>query len=59
LLTGHDLVRHGLQPGPLFKRLLDAVREAQLEGTVTTHRQALELVDRLLAAGEGETRPPG
>ena len=49
LLTGHDLTRHGLEPGPLFKRLLDAVREAQLEGTITTPKQATELVDRLLA----------
>jgi poly(A) polymerase len=48
LLTGHDLTRHGLEPGPLFKRLLDAVREAQLDGTVTTPKQALELVERLL-----------
>jgi poly(A) polymerase len=44
LLSGHDLVQLGLQPGPLFKRLLDAVREAQLEGTVTTREQALKLV---------------
>lgn len=50
LLSGHDLTRHGLEPGPQYKRLLDAVREAQLEGTVTTPRQALELVDRLLQA---------
>jgi poly(A) polymerase len=49
VITGHDLTRRGLQPGPLFKRLLDAVREAQLEGTITTQAQALELVDRLLA----------
>jgi poly(A) polymerase len=49
LLTGHDLVRHGLEPGPLFKRLLDAVREGQLDGTLQTPQQALELVDRLVA----------
>jgi poly(A) polymerase len=49
LLTGHDLTRHGLEPGPAFKRLLDAIREAQLDGTVTTSKQALELIDRLLA----------
>src|SRR5206468_10657727 len=31
LVTGHDLTQElGLEPGPLFKRLLDAVREAQL-----------------------------
>jgi poly(A) polymerase len=49
LLTGHDLARSGLEPGPLFKRLLDAVREAQLEGAVTNTKEARELVDRLLA----------
>jgi poly(A) polymerase len=48
LLTGHDLTRHGLEPGPQFKRLLDAVREAQLDGTITTGKQALDMVDRLL-----------
>jgi poly(A) polymerase len=52
LLTGHDLTRHGLEPGPLFKKLLDAVREGQLEGTITTPRQAFELVDRLAQDGK-------
>jgi poly(A) polymerase len=47
LVTGHDLARKGMQPGPLFKRLLDAVREAQLDGTVKTTKEALELVDRI------------
>jgi poly(A) polymerase len=56
LLTGHDLQRHGLQPGPDFKWLLDAVREGQLEGAITTAKQALALVDRLLA--ERAKKPP-
>jgi poly(A) polymerase len=47
LVTGHDLAQLGLEPGPIYKRLLDAVREAQLEGTVTTHDEALHLVQRL------------
>src|SRR5262249_35995262 len=59
VLTGDDLTRHGLQAGPLYKRLLDAVREAQLEGTVKTLKEALELVDRLLAEeGKGEPSAP-
>jgi poly(A) polymerase len=49
LLTGHDLLRHGLPQGPLFKHLLDAVREAQLDGTVKTGKESLQLVDHLLA----------
>jgi poly(A) polymerase len=52
LLTGDDLVRHGLEPGPSFKALLDAVREAQLEGTIASVEQGLSLVDRLIADGK-------
>jgi poly(A) polymerase len=51
VLTGEGLMELGLEPGPQFKRLLDAVREAQLEGTVKTKDQALELVKRLLREG--------
>jgi poly(A) polymerase len=47
LLTGDDLKEHGVPPGPVYKRLLDAVREAQLDGTITTKEQALGLVDQL------------
>ena len=41
VLTGDDLIALGLKPGPEFKRLLDAVREAQLEGRVRTKEEAL------------------
>jgi poly(A) polymerase len=51
LITGYDLMRHGLEQGPDFKRLLDAVREAQLDGAITTAEEALEMVDRLQAEG--------
>ena len=64
LVTGHDLVRHGLRPGPQFKVLLDRVREAQLEGQLHSKREALEWVDRELrpgeasvASGRGEAAP--
>jgi poly(A) polymerase len=49
LLTGHDLQRDGLEPGPLFKVLLGAVREAQLDSTIRTPSEARQLVARLLA----------
>jgi poly(A) polymerase len=54
LLTGHDLARMGLEPGPIFKNLLDAVREAQLEGTITTPREAQILVERMLEEEQKE-----
>jgi tRNA nucleotidyltransferase/poly(A) polymerase len=56
LLTGHDLMRLGLEPGPLYKRLLDAVREAQLDGAISNPKEARELVDRLLLAASEEDR---
>jgi poly(A) polymerase len=43
LLTGEDLIAMGLKPGPEFKRILDGVREAQLEGRVKTKEEAIEL----------------
>jgi poly(A) polymerase len=49
LLTGHDLLDRGFEQGPNFKILLDAVREAQLDGTISTQTQALELVNRLVS----------
>ncbi len=45
LITGHDLVRHGLEPEPHFATILEQVREAQLEGQIQTKRAALEWVD--------------
>jgi len=50
VLTGEDLIAMGMKPGPDFKRLLDAVREAQLEGRTPTKEQAHALVKQLLVA---------
>jgi poly(A) polymerase len=45
LLRGDDLIAQGYSPGPLFKRILQAVEDAQLEGRVHTRREALQLVE--------------
>jgi poly(A) polymerase len=49
LVTGDDLIAHGVPRGKAYQRLLQAVRDAQLEGEIHTKRQALALVDRLRA----------
>jgi poly(A) polymerase len=51
LVTGHDLIKLGITRGPRFKDLLDAVREAQLDGTIKTREQALDLLRRLATMG--------
>jgi len=47
LLTGDDLLAHGLTPGPQFRVLLDRARAAQLDGEIHTKDEALSLVERL------------
>ena len=43
VLTGDDLIRElDAEPGPKLGRLLQAVRNAQLDGTVRTREEALE-----------------
>jgi len=46
LITGDDLESAGLKPGPLFKKILDAVYDAQLEGRVKAKKEALEFAMR-------------
>lgn len=41
-VNGDDLIDLGRKPGPAFRRLLDAVYDAQLEGIVTSRDEALQ-----------------
>ncbi|HSV14582.1 MAG TPA: hypothetical protein VLI90_09995, partial [Tepidisphaeraceae bacterium] len=43
LITGDDLTAVGATPGPAFKRALDAVYDAQLEGNISSRAEALEM----------------
>ena len=47
LITGDDLIAHGIPPGKLFRHLLDRVRDAQLDGQIATQAEALRLVEQL------------
>ncbi len=44
LITGEDLKKLGMKPGPKFKEILDAVSTRQLEGTLRTSEEALAWV---------------
>jgi tRNA nucleotidyltransferase/poly(A) polymerase len=44
LISGHDLIELGLEPGPLFSRILEAVEDSQLEGDLVSREQAIEFV---------------
>ena len=46
LITGHDLIRLGYPPGPLFKTILESVREEQWLGNLSETVEALDWVQR-------------
>ena len=50
LVTGKDLIDAGYLPGPRFKEMLAAAEDAQLEGTIHSREEALELVRREFGA---------
>jgi poly(A) polymerase len=44
LINGNDLIALGYQPGPLFREILSAVEDQQLEGKLASREAALEFV---------------
>ncbi|MEQ8785334.1 MAG: CCA tRNA nucleotidyltransferase [Pirellulaceae bacterium] len=47
LISGDDLKQLGIPPGAIYRRVLDAVRDAQLEQNVATRDDALALARRI------------
>jgi poly(A) polymerase len=47
LITGNDLRLLGIPCGPVYQRILDAVRDAQLEQRIHSPSEALDLAARL------------
>jgi len=55
LVDGHDLINiFNISPGPRIGQLLDAVREAQAAGELTTREAALSYIGELLSAPSGD-----
>ena len=51
LVTGHDLINvFGMNPGPKIGEILEAVREAQASGEVTTRQESLSFIEQALAS---------
>jgi poly(A) polymerase len=54
-INGDDLKELGVPQGKIYKTLLDAVREAQLDGTISTREEAIALVLRLWKGEEKQS----
>jgi poly(A) polymerase len=46
LIGGDDLIAAGYKPGPLFKKALGAVEDAQLDGRLSSKEDALRFVEQ-------------
>jgi tRNA nucleotidyltransferase (CCA-adding enzyme) len=44
-LTGNDLVKMGVEPGPVYRFILNALREARVEGSVKSREEETALVE--------------
>ena len=44
LITGQDLISLGLRPGPIFREILAAVEDLQLDGKLRSQQEALDFV---------------
>jgi poly(A) polymerase len=59
LLTGSDLIAAGYRPGAGFKAMLLAAEDAQLDGSISTTGEALQLVaERFGASGDAVASNP-
>jgi poly(A) polymerase len=53
LITGDDLRAAGLPPGPVYRQILESVRDAQLEQRIHNRDEALQLAHQWLASHAG------
>jgi hypothetical protein len=49
LVSGRDLIKLGLTPGPRFKEILEAIETEQLEGRISDREKALVFLRQLAA----------
>jgi poly(A) polymerase len=47
-VTGHDLIKRGMKPGPRFREILEEIQTEQLEGRLSDREAALELLERII-----------
>ena len=47
LITGHDLIALGLSPGPNFSKILETIKDEQLEEKLTAKKQAIKRAKEL------------
>ena len=52
-LTGNDLMRLGVAPGPHIREIIELLHQARLDGKITSKQDEVDLVKGWLAARQG------
>jgi len=55
LINGRDLLAMGIPPGRSLGAMLNTIREAQLDGSIQTRAQAIEVARRMASSPTGQT----
>jgi len=58
LVTGADLSRRGVEPGPIYAEVLDELYTRQLNEELRTREQALRALEEILSARVRDRHPP-
>ena len=53
LVTGENLIAAGYRPGPRFREMLTVAEDAQLEGTISTREEGLQLLREQFGMPDG------
>ena len=53
-LNGEDLIKMGFSPGPVFKKILDTLLEAKLNGELTDRSEEIEFVKKHFPENQAE-----
>jgi len=46
IITGHDLISLGLEPGPLFRKILEEIEDMRAQGEIKTKEEALAFIKK-------------
>ena len=53
-LKGQDLIAQGLEPGPIFSKILNELEDLQLEGRIRSRQEALDWLHEKSASASQE-----
>jgi len=48
LITGYDIMERGIEPSPIYKKILQEIEDLRAEGIIKTREEALKYLDKII-----------